>query len=199
LTASARVDAVSEEAGLQVEVQSVKDVRDIEQRLFSFVRNSTEARSVLSRLHDMNVESIDIQTALVEVLKLDDPIYLLERNLSAADMIEQLRDFNFSKYHPELLAEIELDESLIPEGIPRLLTEATIKNRGEVWRVHKNDADPFPSNPHAENYASGLRLNLSTGGLFRKREELGRIGRKELLEIRGRAESKGVSLPPLIV
>ena len=176
--------------------ETMRDITDVEQRLCNYIRSSSEARAVLSRLHDMDIEGIDIQTALVEVLELKTPVDLLERDLSAVEMVERLRGFNFDKYHPELLAEIHLDESVIPEGIPRLLTEVTIKNRGEIWRIHKNDPDPFPSNPHAENYASGLKLDLSTGMLFRKRVQLGSISKKHLRKIRHEAERKGVELPP---
>src|SRR5207237_6227170 len=42
-------------------------------------------------------------------------------------------------------------------GIPILLTEAQVKLQGEIWIVHKNDADPFPSNPHAHNYRERLK------------------------------------------
>ncbi len=175
----------------------MRNINDVEQRLCDYIRNSSEARAVLSRLHDMDIEGIDIQTALVEALELKTAADLLERDLSAVQMVERLRDFNFGKYHPELLAEIHVDESVIPEDVPRLLTEVTIKNRGEIWRIHKNDPDPFPSNPHAENYASGLKLDLSTGMLFRKRTQLGSISEKHLRKIRDEAERKGVELPPI--
>lgn len=174
----------------------MRDINDVEQRLCNYIRNSSEARAVLCRLHDMDIEGIDMQMALMEVLELKTPVDLLERELSAVEMVERLRDFNFGKYHPELLAEIHLDESVIPETVPRLLTEVTIKNRGEIWRIHKNDPDPFPSNPHAENYASGLKLDLSTGMLFRKRAQLGSISEKHLRLIRHKAKRKGVELPP---
>ncbi len=176
--------------------ETMRDINDVEQRLCNYIRNSSEARAVLCRLHDMDIEGIDMQMALMEVLELKTPVDLLERELSAVEMVERLRDFNFGKYHPELLAEIHLDESVIPETVPRLLTEVTIKNRGEIWRIHKNDPDPFPSNPHAENYASGLKLDLSTGMLFRKRAQLGSISEKHLRLIRHKAKRKGVELPP---
>ena len=42
---------------------------------------------------------------------------------------------------------------------------------GEVWRVHKNDPDPFPSRPHAHcvggsNRFVGCKLHLGTRQLF---------------------------------
>ncbi len=50
----------------------------------------------------------------------------------------------------EALAQIEFEESPLPLGVMRCLDEVTIKRDGCIWRIHKNDADPFPSNPHAD-------------------------------------------------
>lgn len=74
----------------------------------------------------------------------------------------------------ELLAEIELEVSPIPDGVYRHLDEVTIKRDGCIWRIHKNDADPFPSNPHAHNVESGLKLDLSTGALYFGRKPSGK-------------------------
>jgi hypothetical protein len=42
---------------------------------------------------------------------------------------------------------------------------------GEIWRVHKNDPDPYPSNPHAHCIAGakrfvGCKLHLGTAALY---------------------------------
>jgi hypothetical protein len=52
------------------------------------------------------------------------------------------------------------------------------KVSGEIWRIYKNDPDPFPSNPHAhciggERYI-GCKLHLGTGELFRNSQSLKR-------------------------
>lgn len=62
----------------------------------------------------------------------------------------------------------------------RYLLEEDFKVSGEVWRVHKSDADPYPSNPHAHCVGGkdryiGCTLHLGTGELFRKRKSLGRF------------------------
>jgi hypothetical protein len=62
----------------------------------------------------------------------------------------------------------------------RFLAEADYRVKGEVWRVHKNDADPYPSNPHAHCIAGperfkGCTLHLGTGQLFRQRVALDRF------------------------
>ena len=52
---------------------------------------------------------------------------------------------------------------------------------GEIWRVHKNDPDPYPSNPHAHCIAGakrfvGCKLHLGTRELFdSKNKPLGRF------------------------
>lgn len=65
----------------------------------------------------------------------------------------------------------------LPDG--RYILEEDFKVSGEVWRVHKSDADPYPSNPHAHCVSGakrfiGCTLHLGTGDLFKKRKPLGR-------------------------
>lgn len=96
----------------------------------------------------------------------------------------------------ELLGEVEFPESPIPSRCRRRIDEKTIKRDGCIWRIYKNDADPFPSNPHAHNVESGLKLDLSNGRLFFKRTDTGKsISRKDLLFIRSELEKNGITLP----
>lgn len=49
----------------------------------------------------------------------------------------------------------------------RHILECDYRVGGEVWRVHKNDADPYPSRPHAHciagaNRFKGCTLHLGT-------------------------------------
>ena len=98
----------------------------------------------------------------------------------------------------EILAEIEFAQSPIPDRTLRRLDEVTIKRDGCIWRIHKNDADPFPSNPHAHNLESGLKMDLSSGSLYFGRTFTGKkVSRKDLEFIRGEATAKAVALPPL--
>jgi hypothetical protein len=100
----------------------------------------------------------------------------------------------------EVLGSVELDHSPIPDGCCRRLDEVTIKRHGEVWQIYVNDADPFPSNPHAHNGESGLKLHLGNGELFLGASNTGKsVVRKDLLAIRQQAEAKGIGLPPLAV
>ena len=74
---------------------------------------------------------------------------------------------------------------------------------GEVWRVHKYDADPFPSNPHAHCVGGtrrfvGCKLHLGTAELYDGRQPLGRfLWRKQfdrLIELI-RPKFPGIKLP----
>jgi len=96
------------------------------------------------------------------------------------------------------LCEIEFPESPIPDGCFRRLDEVIIKRDGCVWRIHKNDADPKPSNPQAHNLESGLVLDLCNGDLYFGSKPTGKkISRKNLEFIRAESEKKGVTPPPL--
>lgn len=60
----------------------------------------------------------------------------------------------------------------------QFLVQKDYRVRGEVWRVHKGDADPYPSRPHAHcidgrRFYAGTKLHLGTGELFRKSAPLG--------------------------
>lgn len=165
---------------------------DIEQRLISYIEACRITQGALSELQGFEISSLDIQAALAEVLNIPDnpPIGVLNQGLDAEKIISHLCTFDFRKFHPDVIAEFITEESLIPEHIPRLLTEKTVKVKGEVWHIHKNDVDPFPSVPHAHNYESGVRLHLGSGEMFDKnRKPIGNIGCKKLLRVRSKLSS----------
>ena len=95
-----------------------------------------------------------------------------------------------------LLGEVELAKSPIPDECTRMLREATIRKDGCVWRIHKNDSDPFPSNPHAHNIESGFKVDLSTGNLYLQTDWTGkRVSKKDLAAILSMAARKGIAFP----
>lgn len=64
------------------------------------------------------------------------------------------------------------------DGKGRVRIQKDYRVSGEVWRVHKADADPYPSRPHAHCVGGsdrfiGLKLHLGTAGLYRKSEWTG--------------------------
>jgi hypothetical protein len=168
---------------------------DFERKLIFYIKELSIAKTILSQFKAVEIESMDLQLALCERLGIEsmEPVDLLEKELSSDEMIELLLDFSFTK--PEVIAQITFEESILPEGIPKLLTEKTIKVKGEVWVIHKNDVDPFPSTPHAHNYESGISLHLGTGEFFQKRRSKGFLNCKKLVRIR--ENIKGHELPVL--
>jgi hypothetical protein len=83
------------------------------------------------------------------------------------------------------------------------LFEKDFKAGGEVWRVHKYDPDPLPSNPHAHcvggarRYVGG-KLHLGTAELYHDGKATGRyLPRKhfdQLIELTKR-KFPGLTLP----
>jgi hypothetical protein len=63
----------------------------------------------------------------------------------------------------------------------RFILEEDFNVDGEIWRVHKYDPDPYPSNPHAHCIVGarrfvGCKLHLGTGELYdSKNKSLGRF------------------------
>lgn len=169
---------------------------EIERRLIAYIEASQEACGVLSTLHALELTGLDIQTALAEILGIPEnpPLGVLDRDLTASQIVEHLRDYDFKRLHPNILAEVIIDEPFVPAHIPRLLTERTLKIKGEVWRIHKSDADPFPSVPHAHNYETGVVLDLGTGEMYdRNRSAIGTLVCKKLLRLR--SELSAFTLP----
>jgi hypothetical protein len=98
----------------------------------------------------------------------------------------------------ELLAEIEFEESPIPSNQAYVAVKPSPMRSGCIWRIRKNDTEPFPSNPHAHNLESGLRLDLSSGGLFFEESNTGKkISKAHLDFIRSQAALLKIPLPPL--
>ena len=94
-------------------------------------------------------------------------------------------NFNFERLFPTLLQVISFEKSIVPDETSRKLTEVTVRSNGEVWQIYQNDADPFPSNPHAHNREKRLKLHLGTGELYLGTRNTGKkISRKDLQVIR---------------
>lgn len=66
------------------------------------------------------------------------------------------------------------DEHEMLDG--RILFREDVKIRGCVWRVHQNDPDPFPSNPHAHCLSGrfeGQKAHLGNGELYKGNQQSG--------------------------
>lgn len=172
-----------------------KPHEDVGALINALVSEGQEAARVLAERSGLPLEFAHIQSALVEVLGLKEAIDLLSYRMKRREIVAHLANFDFRKFFPELLAEVELENSIIPEDVPRSLIEQTVRCNGEVWRIHRNDADPFPSNPHGHNLESHYKLHLGMGELFLRRRNVGKIYRKHLLAIRN--QLSGFDLPKL--
>jgi hypothetical protein len=139
------------------------------------------------------------QLAPLQIIPITD---ILDRDIDSGEILTLLADYNFARLRPEKVCEIVLAESILPDGWPLLLREAQVKLRGEIWSVHKTDADPFPSNPHAHNYERSLKLHLGNGDLYlrRERKPCGHMERKNLMKLRDLVVQKNatITLPPLV-
>ena len=93
------------------------------------------------------------------------------------------------------IGEVELEEPLVFKGM--FEWKADVKMKGQRWRVYQNDADPFPSDPHAHNLDQIVKLHLGTGGLYRGRKLKDVLPRKHFLDLRERFSAIGIVLPPL--
>lgn len=155
-------------------------------------------RRVVPQLGEEDISSVE--SALCEVLGLEDHRDLVGRDLPDEEVLRILRSFDFRKFHPELLAEIEMDEPELPKGVPllSLVAEADFPINGRVWRIYRNDVDPFPSNPHAHWVAKAWKLDLRNGDAYLRRTFVGwSLRRKELNTLRALAEQRGIAMPPL--
>lgn len=107
----------------------------------------------------------------------------------------------------EALKEIDFDlfEKIIETDINVLHGAILIEKKHSfkvkgVWRLHKYDADPFPSCPHLHELDQNIKLDLRNGNCYRKKQYRKTISKKTLLELRKQIlEIWDGELPPLEV
>jgi len=132
---------------------------------------------------------------VLEPCKVVDYLVAKDRYSNNAEEVIQHLDEEFLSQFPEFLDRIVIESSAIPDDYPRLIRKKDYRIKGEIWTVHKNDIDPFPSIPHAHNYDQNLTMHLGNGNLFRKRQLVGAAKRKVFLQLR--ALISNVELPLL--
>jgi hypothetical protein len=162
-----------------------------------------EAADLISSLRSDTVSVGEVEGGLVEILRLNQIADILDREVDAQSITSLLSTYDFMRFRPERLCKVEFAESIVPGGVSILLSEAKVKLQGEIWIVHKNDADPFPSNPHAHNYQLRVKMHLGNGDLYSYRDKMPstRLSKSLLLDFRAgvqRANST-IVLPPLAV
>jgi len=171
------------------------DLTELMQLYFS------ESEKALKKLNESrsglrDISDLEFQIALGKKLGLEptETLNVIESRLSSEEMIELLNDYPFSTH--EVIFKFRLDEDILNEipGIS-LLTEKRMKVGGYIWEVHKNDLDPFPSNPHAHDLQSARKLHLVSGEIYISKNPVGRIKERHLKQIRSLLSSNGIKLP----
>lgn len=144
-----------------------------------------KARTGLELFYGRSFSDDELYLALAMYYDLSDmPPNIIFKELSSIQMIDALKDFDIASRIP--ISSIVIEKTIIPSGFSRLSQRALVKVKGELWRIHLYDKDPFPSNPHAHNLETNLKLHLGSGELFQKRELVGKISKKDLLLLRER-------------
>lgn len=98
-----------------------------------------------------------------------------------------------------LMPKIEICHESLLDFKGMFLTKADVKMHGEIWRLYRYDADPFPSNPHAHNFRQNVKLHLGNGAYYRARRIMGTMRKKDLVSLRDAFAEFTIELPPLSV
>ena len=170
---------------------------DLSAAINSYNAAAEAARIKLEAIHGVPITPLVIQELLADRLDLTYSVDLIRQDLTPEKILSILRDFDFKAAHTEVIAEVSMEEDILPDGVLRLLTEAEATVNNQIWRVHKGDADPFPFDPHAHNVETGTKLDLRNGHTYKKRKYFGSIKRNHLLQLREKLEAAGVQIPAL--
>lgn len=158
------------------------------QRIFKQVLNDLNSKS------DIDLTEEDASALLVHH-------YDEER---VHEYIINIKAISYDKLKSILLKELKSNIGIVEFDSPTLtlfevdnLEKATIKVNNRKWRIHKNDLDPFPSNPHAHEYENNWKLHLGTGEIFVKKKLKGKLNKKDFQRLRTSAIQKGIDLSHL--
>src|SRR5438477_6341184 len=96
----------------------------------SFIEEGVAAARILAARRMLEIELVHIENALVEVYGLSEATDLVSLRLGRNEMVSELAAFDFRHYFPVLLAELTLENSIIPPEVPRRLEEQTVRCHG---------------------------------------------------------------------
>lgn len=161
-------------------------------------RNELVYREVaehFTKCYNVDIQWQDIANALdIHTSLLEHPVEIWDIEVDVEGLKKILADYNF--VNPIIPVDIDIP---LPKEI-MFQTKVRIKVKGNIYIVHKNDADLFPSNPHAHIDGQCIKVDLSNGDLYRKKELKGRINKKEFLIIRDKlSEVYDGDLPALTI
>ena len=129
---------------------------------------------------------------LFDLNKVSHPLDIWDLDITEIEAKTLLDNYDF-KY---VKNKVETSPEILPKDL-LMNFKVKIKSKGLIWTIHKHDVDPFPSNPHTHLFGSGIKLDLSNGNCYIKREFVEKIKRKHLILIRKQAEIN-FDLPKLI-
>ena len=150
---------------------------------------------ILLKLQPLLEELDNLACRTIDVEKLVKYVSENELDFENSQSLFDALGKEFLGQFPLILQKIIVEQAVVPHDIPVQILKKKYRINGEVWIIHQNDADPFPSSPHAHNYDRNLSLHLGNAKLFRKREFVGNANWKNFLALR--AKVINVELPPL--
>lgn len=165
------------------------------------IENSTKVQESLIHFFNLNRASNIDRRIIFEALFI---VYADKYNLEwLGDLWDIQLDYNDAKKllsdfdFQNLKVKIKTNENIIPKEF-LLQYKVKIKSKGLVWIINKYDADPFPSCPHAHQLENNIKLDLSNGRCYRKREYIYTLSEKDLIKIRNMVKNRiEIVLPPL--
>lgn len=156
---------------------------DRKKLLTDYLKNSEDALDLLQRQGFTFLDnSLIWQILIYELEHLDTPTEVLFHNLSTEAIVNYIKTYFENNGLP--VKNFTVESSIIPNELNNDLIKAQVKFKGEIWTIHKNDKDTFPSQPHAHNYDRQFKLHLGNGKLFRNKNCVGNINNKNLIQIR---------------
>ncbi|HTB07607.1 MAG TPA: hypothetical protein VK806_11705 [Bacteroidia bacterium] len=171
----------------------------MEEDLLLYIKEAEKAMSIINAKLENKLTDLEFQILIAKKLNYSEKenAKIISHRLTAEQMVALLDESDLEK--PIELAIVKFKKSILPQGIPVRIDEKQIKVHGEIWRIHKYDKDPCPSNPHGHNLETGYKLHLGNGELFNSKcKSLGKsISKKDLIAIRD--QLVGIILPELTV
>lgn len=175
-------------------------MREADILLMKYLEEAKKALTILAKKYpEVITEEIIWQILIGHFECFDIPTEIVFQKLTSPQIIELID--SFFKKNGIALFTIEL-EGIFLESNADAIKKADVKYGGAIWRVHKKDADPFPSNPHAHCYADNVKLHLGNGDLYRNTNKLNEhIRKKDLIALRELIKQRlpSLKLPRMLV
>ncbi|SDP13008.1 hypothetical protein SAMN05428975_0416 [Mucilaginibacter sp. OK268] len=172
---------------------------DKSQKLFKYHKNAATA---LIKLRGDGYSFLELDSIYqILIYQLDcTEVYteIIHKELSSDEMVYHIKEFFKTSGLPIGSVVFDIEDEEDGRNL-NALEKAIFRENGSVWIIHKNDADPFPSNPHAHKLDSFVKLHLGNGKLYRKTQVYGQLPKKELERLRDKIAKgmKDIVLPVL--